>query len=73
MDAIRKDEVLDNMHSIYVDQWDWEMCIGRADRNETMLRQIVDKIYGSIRSTEQWINDKYHRTTALLPQDIHSE
>jgi len=71
MDAIRKDEKLDCMHSIYVDQWDWEAHINRHDRTETMLRKTVEKIYGALKSVEQFIDNKYHRETPKLPLEIH--
>lgn len=76
MDAIRKDEVLDFMHSVYVDQWDWELRINHTDRTELMLRQTVEKIYEAIKSTENFIDNKYHRKTKKLPRHIcfiHSE
>jgi aspartate--ammonia ligase len=56
MNAIRKDEILDFMHSVYVDQWDWEMRITKDDRNENFLRETVIKIYNSIRHTEHVVN-----------------
>ncbi len=45
MNAIRKDEELDNIHSIYVDQWDWELIIDKEERNEVKLKEVVKKIY----------------------------
>ncbi|MCR5491024.1 MAG: aspartate--ammonia ligase, partial [Bacilli bacterium] len=59
MNAIRKDETLDNLHSIYVDQWDWEKTIERGDRNENYLHEVVDAIYEVILhvaalSQEKW-------------------
>lgn len=71
MDAIRKDEKVDFMHSIYVDQWDWELHICRHDRNIDMLQKIVEKIYDAIKSTERLIDEQYHKETAKLPDRIH--
>lgn len=71
MDAIRKDEKLDCMHSAYVDQWDWEVHINRQDRTECMLRQTVSKIYDALKSVENFIDSKYHRETTKLPNEIH--
>lgn len=70
MDAIRKDEYLDFMHSAYVDQWDWEIAIQQCDRNENFLIEIVRKIYDSIKNTEIAINKKYQFLTNKLPQNI---
>ena len=52
MNAIRSDEELDNIHSLYVDQWDWEMVMGAAERNLTFLKKVVERIYGAIKRTE---------------------
>jgi aspartate--ammonia ligase len=71
MDAIRKDEIVDFMHSIYVDQWDWEVNIHRRDRTEETLRQTVNKIYEALKSVDRYIDEKYHRTTGKLPLEIH--
>jgi len=76
MNAIRPDEVLDNLHSIYVDQWDWERVISRKDRNLTFLQEIVRRIYGVIKKTEIFIYKHYYRITPVLPEEIvfiHSE
>ena len=56
MDAIRPDEVLDEIHSLYVDQWDWERIISKEDRNEDFLKDIVKKIYNAFKRTEEMIN-----------------
>lgn len=69
MDAIRKDETLDFMHSAYVDQWDWEMCINKTDRNEAFLTQTVEKIYDAIKNTEDVIYTQYN-IQKRLPEDI---
>lgn len=71
MDAIRKDEVIDFIHSIYVDQWDWEVHISRDDRTEYMLQQTVNKIYDAIKSVDKFIDDKYHKKSNKLPPEIH--
>ncbi|MDR1459247.1 MAG: aspartate--ammonia ligase, partial [Bacteroidales bacterium] len=52
MNAIRADEDLDNIHSLYVDQWDWERAITEADRNLDFLKSIVRKIYQAVLHTE---------------------
>lgn len=71
MDAIRPDEeVLDNLHSIYVDQWDWEVAISKEDRNLDFLKQIVRKIYKVMKDTEKMIYEKYPEIKPVLPEDI---
>ena len=76
MNAIRADEELDNLHSLYVDQWDWERVMARKDRNIPFLKKIVRKIYGSILRTEFFICETYPQIKPFLPEDIffiHSE
>lgn len=70
MNAIRRDEDLDNLHSIYVDQWDWEKIIKKEDRTEKKLRDIVLRIYDSFIKTEQHIHKIYPNITPFLPQEI---
>ena len=70
MNAIRRDEDLDNMHSIFVDQWDWEMIIKKEDRNLNTLKSIVRKIYGTLKDLENYINSKYNSLDKILPEDI---
>jgi aspartate--ammonia ligase len=53
MDAVRKDEVVDETHSTYVDQWDWELVIGPEDRNLEFLKAVVRRIYGALLETEE--------------------
>ena len=53
MDAIRRDEDMDNLHSIYVDQWDWELVIEKSQRTMETLKDVVSKIYAAIRDTER--------------------
>jgi len=59
MNAIRPDERLDSLHSIYVDQWDWELCITREQRSVAFLRRIVRKIYAVLRRTERQVCQRY--------------
>ena len=55
MNAIRRDEELDNIHSIYVDQWDWEKIINKEDRNLETLKDTVRKIYSVFKDTEEFV------------------
>lgn len=72
MNAIRPDEDLDNLHSIYVDQWDWECAINKEDRTIDFLKSIVEKIYRTIKSTELKIRELFPKLTkSNLPADIH--
>ncbi|MDR3188754.1 MAG: aspartate--ammonia ligase [Prevotellaceae bacterium] len=76
MNAIRADEELDNIHSLYVDQWDWERTITPADRNLDFLKAIVEKIYAALRSVEHHLYRLYAHITPSLPERItfvHSE
>ncbi|MDF7667424.1 aspartate--ammonia ligase [Orbaceae bacterium ESL0727] len=70
MKALRPDEEkLTPIHSIYVDQWDWEKVIAPQDRTLTYLKQTVEKIYSAIKATEKAVHDKYHLPT-FLPEKI---
>ena len=71
MNAIRADEEMDNIHSLYVDQWDWERVIKKENRNLTFLRKIVNKIYSAILRTEFYICETYPQLKAFLPEEIH--
>ena len=71
MDAIRRDEELDNTHSIYVDQWDWEKVITPADRNEEYLREIVSRIYLAIKNLGDFVNRHYPELRTELPNEIY--
>ncbi len=71
MNAIRKDEELDNLHSIYVDQWDWEAIIEKEDRNEDTLKSIVRKIYKVFKETETYVSSLYPSIKRSLPEDIY--
>lgn len=76
MNAIRADEELDNLHSLYVDQWDWEAVITKEQRNRDFLKQVVRGIYGAIRRTEYLACETYPQLKPFLPKDIfiiHSE
>lgn len=71
MNAIRPDEYVDNIHSIYVDQWDWELVIDKSDRNEETLKAVVTKIFEALKETEEYINPIYPtRLNNKLPDHI---
>lgn len=70
MNAIRPDEDLDAVHSLYVDQWDWEMAIDDKDRTVFHLHDIVKKIYRCIKRTEFYIYDRYDQIKPVLPENI---
>jgi len=71
MNAIRADEELDNLHSIYVDQWDWEKTINKEDRNLDFLKDTVRRIYYSMRRTEASLCSDYPQLKPFLPETIH--
>ena len=70
MNAIRACEELDNLHSLYVDQWDWERTITAADRNLDFLKSVVRKIYAALRETEQIVYERFPHITPVLPEDV---
>ncbi len=70
MDAIRKDEELDNIHSIYVDQWDWEKIISKQERTEATLKNTVREIYGVFKKVEDYLHSLYSHYTKILPDEI---
>ena len=70
MNAIRRDEDLDNLHSVYVDQWDWEKVIEKTDRNEEFLKETVRTIYKSLKELAAFINEKYPQIATELPEEI---
>lgn len=71
MNAIRPDEeCLDNLHSVYVDQWDWERIIREQERNLDFLKKIVRTIYAVLRGTEQVVAGRYPRIAPMLPEEI---
>ena len=75
MNAIRRDEYTDALHSLYVDQWDWELVIRKEDRNEEFLRSVVRKIYGVLKAAQSYVQSLYpvikERFDGFtLPEDI---
>ena len=70
MDAIRRDEDLDNIHSIYVDQWDWEKVIKKEERNIHTLKTIVEQIYSVFKETEDYVFKNYPEIKKILPEEI---
>ena len=70
MNAIRRDEITDNIHSIFVDQWDWERILTPQERNEATLRAIVEKIYETLQATEDHVCAHYPHITPELPKHI---
>jgi len=70
MNAIRPDELLDNTHSLYVDQWDWERVITESERNTHFLKWIVRKIYSILKRTEHFVCELYPEITPELPEEI---
>lgn len=70
MNAIRRDEDTDNIHSIFVDQWDWEKIILQDERNVETLKMTVRKVYAALRETEHYIANKYDYIKEILPKDI---
>jgi aspartate--ammonia ligase len=76
MNALRPDEELDNIHSIYVDQWDWERVITREQRNLNYLKMTVRRIYEAIKVTENKLYVEFPQIEPMLPEEvffIHSE
>lgn len=71
MNAIRRDEELDNLHSVYVDQWDWEKVIKKEDRNEEYLKDIVRKIYKVFKKTQEFVDKNLMKVENPLPNEIH--
>ena len=70
MTAIRRDEDTDNLHSLYVDQWDWELIISKKDRTVSTLKSIVRKVYEALKNTEVFINSRHPEITKILPESI---
>ena len=70
MNAIRPDEELDNIHSLYVDQWDWEAVVASEERKLAFLRHTVEGIYNVLRQTEYMVFEKYPAITPVLPERI---
>ena len=71
MNAIRADEELDNLHSLYVDQWDWEAVITNEERTVSHLKNVVERIYAAILRTEYLACETYPQLMAFLPRQIH--
>ncbi|MDR1698995.1 MAG: aspartate--ammonia ligase [Prevotellaceae bacterium] len=71
MNAIRSDEELGNLHSLYVDQWDWERVMTENERNVAFLKKIVTKIYSALLRTEYLISEAYPQLRPVLPENIH--
>ena len=71
MNAIRRDEELDNLHSIYVDQWDWEKVISREDRNEQYLRQTVRAIVGAVVETNDALQIAFPSLHTKLEREVY--
>lgn len=70
MSAIRRDEETDNIHSIYVDQWDWEKIITKEQRNLDTLKDTVRTVYKVLRKTEKYLSIHYDYIEEILPHDI---
>ena len=70
MNAIRRDEDTDNIHSIYVDQWDWEKVIEKEQRNEETLKDVVKSVYEALRVTEKYVANEYNYVECFLPEEI---
>lgn len=71
MNAIRADEEMGNLHSLYVDQWDWERVIQKENRTVDYLKKIVRRIYSAILRTEFFICETYTQLSPFLPEEIH--
>lgn len=70
MNAIRRDEDLDNLHSVYVDQWDWEKIIDRKDRNLEFLKSAVNAIIEALKETELEIDTVFENLTPVIHRDV---
>lgn len=70
MNAIRADEELGNLHSLYVDQWDWERVMSVEERNIDFLKSIVNKIYSTLLSTEYLVSESFPQIKPCLPAEI---
>lgn len=71
MNAIRRDEVTDNIHSIFVDQWDWEKVITKEERSIEMLQETVRIVYKVLRKTEKYMTIHYDYIHEILPKEIY--
>lgn len=70
MNAIRRDEETDNVHSLFVDQWDWERIIDKEERNVDTLKTIVNKVYQALMETEDYMAMQYDYIKKSLPEQI---
>lgn len=70
MNAIRKDEELDNLHSLYVDQWDWELVIAKEDRTMDTLKHVVRDLFQVFKETEEHVHEIYPEVGCELPEEI---
>ena len=70
MNAIRPDEELTNIHSLYVDQWDWERVVSKEERNLEFLKKVVRKIYSALLRTEFFVYELYPQIKPMLPEEI---
>ena len=70
MNAIRADEELDNIHSVYVDQWDWERTVRPEERNLGFLKGVVETIYKAMKAVEEEVYELYPHITPILPEQI---
>ncbi len=70
MNAIRADEELDNLHSLYVDQWDWEMVISKEERTIAFLKDVVRRIYAAMLRTEYLVHESFPKLKPELPREI---
>ncbi len=70
MKAIRKDEVVDDVHSMFVEQWDWEKVISKEDRTIDYLKETVRSIYKAVRQTSIFVKQKYKFLTLELPKTV---
>ncbi len=70
MNAIRRDEITDNIHSIYVDQWDWEKIIAKEERTMDTLKDVVRHVYKALKTTETYMSIQYDYIEEILPKEI---
>lgn len=71
MNAIRRDEEVDNLHSIYVDQWDWELVLNKEERSIETLKNVVRRIYKVLKMTEDMVSETFPAVEKILPDDIY--
>lgn len=71
MNALRPDESIDNIHSVYVDQWDWEKVITPGERTPERLRLCVERIYAALKRTEFLLSEQFPVLQPFLPEHIH--